>query len=98
MAARHLQVESPKRSIGFDQFETNVPSLMVTPDHLGFRPAATDRMNQPYAAMQGQRRSDNRHATRVADIYGHGIGTLFGRILVPLDDQFHLGKDAFVAS
>jgi hypothetical protein len=71
---------------------------MVAPHHFGFRFAAGYRMNEPDPAVQRQRSADNRHATGMTDIYGNGIGPLLGGILFPLDDEFHFGKDAFVAA
>lgn len=93
-----LELQAPEGGVGFHEFQTDVPSLVITPDHLGFGLATRSRVDQAYAAMQGQRSADNCHAPGVTHVHSNRIRALLRGILVPFHDEFHFGKDALVAA
>ena len=93
-----LKLEAPERSVGLDEFEADVPSLVVAPDDLSLGFSAGFRVHQADASMKRKRCAHDGHATRMADVYGDRIGGLMSRVLVPFDEKLHFGKDAFVTA
>src|SRR5579862_6235709 len=91
-----LELHAPEGRIRLDQFEADVPSLMIAPDNFRLGLAAAFGMNQTHAPMQREGCADNRHAARMADIDGHRISALLRRFLVPFDEQLHFRNDALV--
>ena len=69
---------------------------MVAPHHQSFGFAARLGLDEPNLLVQGQRRSDDRHTTGVADVNRYRIGSLLLCVFVPFDEEFHARDYAFV--
>ena len=93
-----LELKSPERGIGLDEFQADVPGLVIAPDHFGFGFAAGFRVDQADTAVKRDVGTYHSHAAGMADVNGDGVGELGGRALVPFDKQFDFGNDALVTA
>ena len=75
-----------------EQFKPHIPRFVVAPNDFGFRFLAAFWMDQAYAAMQGQIGANYGHASRVAHIHSHGVGTPGSGAFLPFNEQFDFGN------